>query len=77
MALGVAVSVAVAVCVCAAAASVCVCACADIRKWIQDVGTYAEQSVNIVLIGNKSLTHHHDPPCTALHLHGVLCVCII
>jgi len=25
----------------------------NIRKWIQDVGTYAEQSVNIVLIGNK------------------------
>jgi len=25
----------------------------NIRKWIQDVHTYAEQSVNIVLIGNK------------------------
>jgi Ras-related protein Rab-8A len=25
----------------------------NIRKWIQDVQTYAEQSVNIVLIGNK------------------------
>ena len=25
----------------------------DIRKWIQDVHTYAESSVNIVLIGNK------------------------
>jgi len=25
----------------------------NIRKWIQDVRTYAEQSVNIVLIGNK------------------------
>jgi len=26
----------------------------NIRKWIQDVRTYAEDSVNIVLIGNKS-----------------------
>jgi len=26
----------------------------NIRKWIQDVHTYAEQSVNIVLIGNKA-----------------------
>jgi len=25
----------------------------NIRKWIQDVHTYAEQSVNLVLIGNK------------------------
>lgn len=25
----------------------------NIRKWIQDVHTYAESSVNIVLIGNK------------------------
>ena len=31
----------------------CAVVSADIRKWIQDVGTYAEQSVNIVLIGNK------------------------
>jgi hypothetical protein len=29
------------------------CCVSDIRKWIADVGTYAEQSVNIVLIGNK------------------------
>jgi Ras-related protein Rab-8A len=26
----------------------------NIRKWIQDVRTYAEDTVNIVLIGNKS-----------------------
>jgi small GTP-binding protein len=25
----------------------------NIRKWIQDVRTYAEDTVNIVLIGNK------------------------
>jgi GTPase SAR1 family protein len=25
----------------------------NIRKWIQDVHTYAESNVNIVLIGNK------------------------
>lgn len=25
----------------------------NIRKWVQDVHTYAEQSVNLVLIGNK------------------------
>lgn len=31
----------------------CGVVCADIRKWIQDVRTHAEQSVNIVLIGNK------------------------
>jgi hypothetical protein len=52
----------------------------DIRKWIQDVGTYAEQSVNIVLIGNKSAPINacieRDLPSTSpAHVCSLPCVC--
>lgn len=45
----------------------------DIKKWIQDVHTYAEANVNIVLIGESFYKHfllnQFTPPPSTYYIH--------